>query len=61
MGHSVPKYSLGRSTTTSTEHRRPIHSTGIQHLTQIPRYEVTLTAQYALSDEGTHLDPLHVH
>lgn len=38
----------------------PIHSTGIQHLTQIPRYEVTRTAQYALSDEGTHLDPLHV-
>ena len=39
----------------------PIHSTGTQHLARIPRYEVTRTAQYALSDEGAHLDPLHVH
>ncbi len=36
----------------------PIHSTGIQDLAQIPRYEVTRTAQYTLDDEGRPLSPL---
>lgn len=36
----------------------PIHSTGIQDLAQIPRYEVTRTAQYALDDEAHPLSPL---
>lgn len=36
----------------------PIYSTGIQDLAQIIRYEVTRTAQYALDDDGTHLNPL---
>lgn len=36
----------------------PIHSTGIQNLELIPRYEVTRTAQYGLDEAGAPAYPL---
>ena len=37
----------------------PIVSTGIQNLTLFDHYDVTRTAQYAMSDDGAPVYPLH--